>query len=45
MHGLTRDWAEAPQIGVDIFRVEDGKLAEHWEVLLSKMPKLLAPPA
>ncbi|WP_157667342.1 hypothetical protein [Roseovarius mucosus] len=45
MHGLTRDWAEAPQMGVDIFRVEGGKRAEHREVLESKMPQLLAPPA
>ncbi len=25
-------------IGVDIFRVRDGKLAEHWDVLQEEVP-------
>ncbi|KAA0697017.1 nuclear transport factor 2 family protein [Halopseudomonas laoshanensis] len=33
IHGRIRGWAEAPQIVVDIFRVDGGKLAEHWDVL------------
>jgi hypothetical protein len=32
-------------MGVDIFRVEGGKLAGRWEILESKMPQRLAPPA
>jgi hypothetical protein len=32
-------------MGVDIFRVEGGKLAGRWEILESKMPKLSPPPA
>jgi predicted SnoaL-like aldol condensation-catalyzing enzyme/ketosteroid isomerase-like protein len=33
IHGRIRGWAAKPQIVVDIFRVADGKLAEHWDVL------------
>jgi predicted SnoaL-like aldol condensation-catalyzing enzyme len=33
VHGRIRGWADAPQVVVDIFRVENGKLAEHWDVL------------
>jgi len=33
IHGRIRGWAPKPQIVVDIFRVEDGLLAEHWDVL------------
>lgn len=38
IHGRIRGWAEAPQVVVDIFRVEDGKLAEHWDVLQNEAP-------
>jgi predicted SnoaL-like aldol condensation-catalyzing enzyme len=33
IHGRIRGWAEVPQIVVDLFRIENGKLAEHWDVL------------
>lgn len=33
IHGRIRGWADAPQVVVDLFRIEDGKLAEHWDVL------------
>lgn len=33
IHGRIRGWADAPQVVVDIFRVEGGKLVEHWDVL------------
>lgn len=33
IHGRITGWALLPQIVVDIFRIEDGKLAEHWDVL------------
>ena len=33
IHGRIRGWAETPQVVVDLFRIEDGKLAEHWDVL------------
>jgi len=33
IHGRIRGWADAPQVVVDLFRVEGGQLAEHWDVL------------
>ncbi len=33
IHGRIRGWADEPQIAVDVFRVEAGRLAEHWDVL------------
>ncbi|RYG12900.1 MAG: nuclear transport factor 2 family protein [Burkholderiales bacterium] len=37
IHGRIRGWADTPQIVVDIFRVEGGKLAEHWDVLQNEV--------
>lgn len=33
IHGRIVGWAERPQITVDMFRLEQGKLAEHWDVM------------
>jgi predicted SnoaL-like aldol condensation-catalyzing enzyme len=38
IHGRIHGWADEPQIVVDIFRVEGGKLAEHWDVLQNEIP-------
>lgn len=38
IHGRIRGWADAPQVVVDVFRIEDGKLAEHWDVLQNEVP-------
>lgn len=38
IHGRIRGWAATPQVVVDIFRVEGGKLAEHWDVLQDEVP-------
>jgi predicted SnoaL-like aldol condensation-catalyzing enzyme len=38
IHGRIRGWAEVPQVVVDLFRVENGKLAEHWDVLQNEVP-------
>jgi predicted SnoaL-like aldol condensation-catalyzing enzyme len=38
IHGRIRGWADEPQIVVDIFRVEGGKLVEHWDVLQNEAP-------
>lgn len=38
IHGRIRGWAPNPQVVVDIFRVEDGRLAEHWDVLQDEVP-------
>lgn len=32
IHGRYSGWAPTPLIVVDIYRVENGKLAEHWDV-------------
>jgi predicted SnoaL-like aldol condensation-catalyzing enzyme len=37
IHGRIRGWADEPQIVVDIFRVEGGKLVEHWDVLQNEV--------
>lgn len=38
IHGRIHGWADEPQVVVDIFRVEGGKLAEHWDVLQNEVP-------
>jgi len=38
IHGRIRGWADAPQVVVDLFRIEGGKLAEHWDVLQNEVP-------
>jgi predicted SnoaL-like aldol condensation-catalyzing enzyme len=38
IHGRIRGWGDAPQVVVDVFRIEDGKLAEHWDVLQDEVP-------
>ncbi|USX25103.1 nuclear transport factor 2 family protein [Oxalobacteraceae bacterium OTU3CINTB1] len=38
LHGRIRGWAEEPQVVVDLFRIENGMLAEHWDVLQDEVP-------
>lgn len=38
IHGRIRGWSDEPQVVVDIFRVEGGKLVEHWDVLQNEVP-------
>jgi predicted SnoaL-like aldol condensation-catalyzing enzyme len=38
IHGRIRGWADAPQVVIDLFRIEDGRLAEHWDVLQNEVP-------
>lgn len=38
IHDRIRGWADEPQVVVDIFRVEGGKLVEHWDVLQNEVP-------
>jgi predicted SnoaL-like aldol condensation-catalyzing enzyme len=38
IHGRIRGWADEPQVVIDIFRVEGGRLAEHWDVLQAEVP-------
>lgn len=42
IHGRIRGWADAPQVVVDLFRIEGGKLAEHWDVLQNEVPAMAA---
>jgi len=37
IHGRIRGWADEPQVVVDLFRIEGGKLAEHWDVLQTEV--------
>jgi predicted SnoaL-like aldol condensation-catalyzing enzyme len=36
--GRIRGWSDAPLVVIDLFRIEDGKLAEHWDVLQAEAP-------
>jgi predicted SnoaL-like aldol condensation-catalyzing enzyme len=38
IHGRIRGWTDAPQVAIDLFRVEDGRLAERWDVLQTEVP-------
>jgi predicted SnoaL-like aldol condensation-catalyzing enzyme len=33
VHGRYTGWGPKPMVAVDIFRVTDGKVVEHWDVL------------
>ena len=33
IHGRYTGWGPKPMVAVDIFRVLDGKLVEHWDVM------------
>jgi len=38
VHGRYTGFGPKPLIGVDIFRIKDGKIAEHWDVLQDEVP-------
>ena len=38
VHGRYVGWGLKPMIAVDIFRVTNGKLAEHWDVMQEEVP-------
>lgn len=38
VHARITGFGPNPMIAVDIFRVENGKLAEHWDVLQEEVP-------
>lgn len=37
IHGRIHGWADEPQIAIDIFRIAEGRLAEHWDVLQTEV--------
>src|SRR6201984_1170789 len=38
VHGRYTGWGPKPMVAVDIFRLKDGKVVEHWDVMKEKMP-------
>jgi predicted SnoaL-like aldol condensation-catalyzing enzyme len=38
IHGRYFGWGPKPVLAVDIFRIEGGKLAEHWDVVQEEVP-------
>lgn len=42
IHGRIRGWSDTPQVVIDLFRIEDGRLAEHWDVLQAEVPDTTA---
>uniref|UniRef100_B0T939 SnoaL-like domain-containing protein n=1 Tax=Caulobacter sp. (strain K31) TaxID=366602 RepID=B0T939_CAUSK len=38
VHGRFEGWGPKPLVAVDIFRVADGKVAEHWDVMQEEVP-------
>ena len=40
-HGRYTGWGPKPMIAVDIFRIAEGKLVEHWDVMQEEVPASL----
>jgi predicted SnoaL-like aldol condensation-catalyzing enzyme len=38
IHGRYIGWGPKPMVAVDIFRVANGKIAEHWDVMQEEVP-------
>ena len=38
VHGRYTGWGPKPLMAVDIFRVKDGKVVEHWDVMQEEVP-------
>jgi len=37
VHGRYTGWGPKPMVAVDIFRVKDGKVVDHWDVMQEKV--------
>ena len=38
IHGRYIGWGSKPLVAVDVFRVANGKIAEHWNVMQEEVP-------
>jgi predicted SnoaL-like aldol condensation-catalyzing enzyme len=38
VHGRYTGWGPKPMVAVDIFRLADGKVVEHWDVMQEEIP-------
>lgn len=38
VHGRYTGWADKTMIAVDIFRLDNGKVVEHWDVMQEEVP-------
>ena len=38
VHGRYVGWGPRPLVAVDIFKVKDGKVVEHWDVMQEEVP-------
>ncbi len=38
IHGRYENWSGKNMIAVDIFRIDHGKIAEHWDVMQEEVP-------
>ena len=38
IHGRYTGWGPKPLVAVDIFRVANGKITEHWDVMQEEVP-------
>ena len=38
VHGRYAGWGPKPLVAVDIFKVKDGKVLEHWDVMQEEVP-------
>ena len=38
IHGRYVGWGPEPVVAVDIFRVENGRFVEHWDVMQAEVP-------
>lgn len=38
VHGRYLGWGPKPMVAVDMFRLKDGKVVEHWDVMQEEVP-------
>ena len=38
VHGRYTGWGPKPMVAVDIFRIADGRVVEHWDVVQEEVP-------